>query len=182
VDPWTPIIIQPTEWGRIPALGHLEALKGEEWWDDRVIVSVHFYEPQVLTNRRKNAGRFSYPGPVPRYPNAARPETVDVNDAYITGMLEEARDWAGRVGVRLCVGEFGCARDVAGAGAYLAAVVGACRQLGIPHFAYAFREKVWNVMNYELGPSLENHQPLPRRSNPLIQAILPKYVWDSVYP
>jgi hypothetical protein len=60
VDKETPIILQPTFWGQSHAITYLtEFCKLQK----NVLMSVHFYEPQRLTNRHKNKGRYAFPGP-----------------------------------------------------------------------------------------------------------------------
>ncbi|HET6890058.1 MAG TPA: cellulase family glycosylhydrolase [Pyrinomonadaceae bacterium] len=59
VDKETPIVIDCGWWATAYAIQYLEPLR-----DDKVLYSVHMYEPYSYTNRKTNNGRFSYPGKV----------------------------------------------------------------------------------------------------------------------
>lgn len=68
IDQITPIIVEPNYWGRYYALENFSSFLTElKKYEKNIIVSVHFFEPHLLTNRQLNKNRFSYPGPIPIY-------------------------------------------------------------------------------------------------------------------
>jgi hypothetical protein len=54
------------------------------------------------------------------------------------------------------LGEVGIARDICGAAEYLRDVLACAAQQGWSSCVYAFREKTWSGMDYELGSNWES--------------------------
>jgi hypothetical protein len=116
--------------------------------DNRVLYSVHVYEPWSFITWRKNRGRHPYPG--------ADASGVLVDRKHLARVLEPVRRWQKRHGIpsrRILVGEFGIDRRIPGAADYLADLIDLFEGHGWHWAFYAFREDSWNGMNHELGPS-----------------------------
>lgn len=76
IDKITPIIVQPNYWGRYYALDRFAPFLGElKQYDENIIVSIHFFEPHLLTNRHFNKKKYEYPGKIPYYKYALYSET-----------------------------------------------------------------------------------------------------------
>lgn len=169
-DTVTPIILEPTFWGRVHALNKFpigEILK----LDSNLVFSVHFYEPMTLTSRIRNKGRYAFPCAVPWYDDVEFSEDTFWDESSITALIHKAKTWAVTNGVRMFLGEFGITRDIEGAESYLKAVMKACKITGMTGFAFSFRDPDWEAMDYEFGEDLKN---CSRRSenNSLMRAIV----------
>ena len=120
VDKDTPVVIDCGWWATAYALKYLKPLR-----DDKVLYSVHMYEPYSYTNRKANNGRFSYPGTVLVETDAVggtKHVDLDLNRLELEKMLRPVVDWQKAHGIgsnRLFVGEFGCNRMIGGAADYL---------------------------------------------------------------
>lgn len=151
VDVDVPIILQPAKMGSLDELENLSNFK-----EKNLIYSFHYYEPWVYFAKRKNQGRLSYPGEVPRWSTARARGPVDFwNLKHHKDRLAIVKDWAERRGLKphqIFVGEFGVWKDAKGADLYLQDVLSIFSQMGWPWAYYAFREVGWDNANLELGP------------------------------
>lgn len=119
--------------------------------DQRVLYSVHMYEPYAVTSapnmRRKHP--LAYPGPAPF---AGRTQQWD--GQRVARYLRQPLDWAEAMKVpreRLVVAEFGCMRRLPGCRQYLEDVLGVLERNRLHWAFYSFREDNWDGMDYELG-------------------------------
>jgi Cellulase (glycosyl hydrolase family 5) len=144
VDATTPIILDTGDYGAPLAARCLVPLD-----DPHVLYAAHMYEPYEYTTQRINNGRWRYPGVI-----SSGGRTQSWNAAAIAAELRPFVDWADAHGLardRLMLGEFGCDRRVAGCAAYLRDVIAAAEAAHLHWAFYAFREDVWDGMDYELG-------------------------------
>lgn len=159
VDSVTPIVIEPSFWGRCYALDKLpiHELKA---LDSNLLVSFHFYEPMILTQRCRNKGQFKFPGKVPIYENSSGSEELLVDEKFIRNRFEEVRQWGEDNAVKVVLGEFGICRNIKGAEDYMGAGLKMCRDAGISAYIFSFRDHEWDAMNFELGPDPCNSEPI----------------------
>lgn len=146
VDPRTPLVVESGLYATPWAFDYLQPLE-----DERVLYSFHMYEPYVYTTRRINAGRFSYPGPIP-VGDSGEERVFDAE--AIDEFFEPVRQWSERHGIpssRIFAAEFGCDRTTAGAAEYLADLLRVFNREGWHWAFYSFREDSWESMDYELG-------------------------------
>ena len=175
VDEITPVIIEPTFWAKPHALSlcsdFIQRIRAS---DSNIIVSVHFYEPQRLVSSKMNNGRYKFPGTVPLY-DCQNSEEECWDEERIDHEMKSLHDWEIQHDVKLFIGEFGIARQTAGAADYIRAVAAASLSHSISCFVYSFRETTWDDMNYELGPertaSILNTR-LSWNDNPLTKALM----------
>jgi endoglucanase len=154
-DPKRILLVNPSQWAAIPALGRLFLPDG----DDRIIASVHSYEPFQFTHQQASWVKYddlrdiSYPGP-PAKP-VALPDSLRENTglaqwlaAYNTRqgsdnpctaatfelLLDDAVAWSKRFGRPVHIGEFGCYQkaDPASRGRYLGDFRRAAEKRGLP--------------------------------------------------
>ncbi|MBK5000588.1 cellulase family glycosylhydrolase [Pseudomonas sp. S31] len=147
VDPLTPIMLDAGWYAAADAFGYWPAPLA----DDRVLYSLHMYEPYAATSapNMTRQAPFAYPGAVPF---AGRSERWD--GERIQQYLQQPLAWADAVGLprsRLVVGEFGCMRRLPGCRQYLEDVLTVLDQNALHWAFYSFREDNWEGMDYELG-------------------------------
>jgi len=178
VDPRTPIMLDA---------GWYAAADAFTYWphalaDQRLLYSVHMYEPYAATSapNLSRATPLGYPGAVP-----FGGQVQHWGAARVADYLRLPLAWAERVGVprqRLVVGEFGCMRRLPGCRQYLDDVLAALGRQGLHWAFYSFREDNWDGMDYELGTAkvpwrywqaIERGEPdpLPRQATPLFEPI-----------
>ena len=150
VDKVTPILIEPSYWAHIHTLSKLPIDRLLEI-DSNILVSFHFYEPQVMTFRDKNKNRFSFPSEIPVYPEIEYSEVITIDDKFIRDKFTDAMEWSNKNNVQLVLGEFGISRDIVGAQHYLNSIMKTSAEFGISSFIYSFRDETWDSMDYELG-------------------------------
>ncbi|RWS04677.1 hypothetical protein B4U79_16389, partial [Dinothrombium tinctorium] len=170
VDTLTPIIVETTFWAHCNALKFFpveDLLKIEK----NLIVSCHFYEPFFLTSRRRNAGRFKFPGEVYVYENSGW-DAIYWDETKIMEKINEIKRWSDEKQVKVFVGEIGISRDVSGADKYLAAVIDSCCKCDLTTMIYSFGEECWDNMNYELGTEQSVNYNLKWSENPLMIEIM----------
>ncbi|KOQ76141.1 glycoside hydrolase family 5 protein [Stenotrophomonas maltophilia] len=136
--------------------GWYAAADGFNYWpaplaDNRLLYSVHMYEPYAATSapNQKRAKPWRYPGSVPFGGHSERWDA-----ARIRSYLQQPMDWAKTHGVganRMVVGEFGCMRRWPDCSRYLQDVLQVLEQDKVHWAFYAFREDGWDGMDYELG-------------------------------
>jgi aryl-phospho-beta-D-glucosidase BglC (GH1 family) len=152
VDKETPIVIDCGWWAAADSIQYLKPLP-----DNRVLYSVHMYEPYSYTNKKTNNGRFSYPGTVLLETDVAdktNPVEVNLNSIELQKMLSPVAEWQKKHGIksnRFLVGEFGCNRTVSGAANYLSDLIDMFNQHHWHWAFFTFRQDFWDGMDYELG-------------------------------
>ncbi|MHC6224472.1 glycoside hydrolase family 5 protein [Pseudomonas sp. X10] len=147
VDPLTPVMVDA---------GWFAAADAFTYWpaplaDDRVLYSVHMYEPYAATSAPNMSRQkpFAYPGPVPF---GGQSQVWD--ESRVGEYLHQPLRWADAMQVprsRLVVGEFGCMRRLPGCLQYLEDVLGVLDKTRLHWAFYSFREDSWDGMDYELG-------------------------------
>ncbi|CAG2107225.1 unnamed protein product [Medioppia subpectinata] len=149
VDKMTPIIIESSYWANVDTLSNLSIDKLIEM-DDNIMVSFHFYDPQLLTQRRRNQNRYSFPSQIPDFENIKWPKMTTIDGNFIDAKFLSAIQWSQKFNVKLVLGEFGISREVSGAHQYLDSIMKACKTYAISSFIYSFRDEEWDSMDYEL--------------------------------
>ncbi|HDS1734402.1 TPA: cellulase family glycosylhydrolase [Pseudomonas putida] len=119
--------------------------------DQRVLYSLHMYEPYAATSAPNITRKtpFVYPGQVPF---AGRNELW--NAQRVAAYLQQPLDWLDAMQLprsRLVVGEFGCMRRLPGCREYLEDVLTVLERNALHWAFYSFREDSWDGMDYELG-------------------------------
>ncbi|WP_460419300.1 glycoside hydrolase family 5 protein [Pseudomonas sp. microsymbiont 2] len=147
VDDKTPIMVDAGWYAAADAFGYWpKALE-----DERVLYSVHMYEPYAATSAPNLARKqpFAYPGPVP-----FAGQTRQWDAEQVARYLQQPVDWADSMKLprsRLVVGEFGCMRRLPGCRQYLDDVLAVLDRQHLHWAFYSFREDSWDGMDYELG-------------------------------
>ncbi len=147
VDPNTPVMVDAGWFASADAFGYWQA----PLQDDRVLYSVHMYEPYAATSApnllRKDP--ISYPGPAP-----FGGKSQQWNAERVSQYLDLPLAWMARMRLphsRLVVGEFGCMRRLPGCTEYLEDVLSVMDRHRLHWAFYSFREDNWDGMDYELG-------------------------------
>jgi hypothetical protein len=152
IDGDTPIMVesgfyaQPSAYCEFP----------DKLMDDKVLYSVHMYEPYDFTSNKNFAGgaRYSYPGNIPFGDG-----TILWNRATILEYFKPFENWTQNHGIpmnRIVVSEFGCMRRNPGAANYLDDLVAMFEDKKYHWAFYAYREDGWDGYDYEIGTG-----PLP---------------------
>ncbi|MDH0301160.1 MULTISPECIES: cellulase family glycosylhydrolase [unclassified Pseudomonas] len=147
VDDKTPVMVDAGWYAAADAFGYWPRALA----DQRVLYSVHMYEPYAATSA-PNLARpqpIPYPGPVP-FAGQLQPWDGERVARY----LQQPVDWADAQRLprsRLVVGEFGCMRRLAGCRQYLEDVLTVLDRHQLHWAFYSFREDSWDGMDYELG-------------------------------
>lgn len=152
-DAEIPIVIESGLFATPATFSYLDTLA-----DDKLLYSFHFYEPYSYTTRRINKGGISYPGPV--YVQAID-QTLTMDLTLLDSLLQPVRDWSVRNGIpanRVFASEFGGDRMSAGIDQYFSDLIKAFNTAGWHWAFYAFREDVWESMDYELGTQKPNYK------------------------
>ena len=151
VDPLTPVMVE----GGFHANPRSLAAWPARLDDARVLYAFHMYEPYDATS----APNLRREHPL-RYPGATTGDgatrTAWDREA-VAAHVGTAFDWARAQGLpptRVVAGEFGCMRRWADCAVYLGDVIDAIEARGGHWAFYAFREDVWDGMDYELPPEL----------------------------
>ena len=146
-DAETPVMLDAGWFAAADAFAYWPAPVG----DQRVLYSVHMYEPYAVTSApnmtRKH--RLAYPGPAP-----FAGQTQQWDGQRVARYLRQPLDWAETMKVpreRLVVAEFGCMRRLPGCRQYLEDVLGMLEHNRLHWAFYSFREDNWDGMDYELG-------------------------------
>lgn len=147
VDGKTPVMVDAGWYAAADAFGYWPAALE----DERVLYSVHMYEPYAATSAPNLARRqpYAYPGPVPF---AGKTQQWDAGQ--VARYLQQPVDWAAAIKLprsRLVVGEFGCMRRLPGCRQYLEDVLTVLDRQQLHWAFYSFREDSWDGMDYELG-------------------------------
>ncbi|MXN73931.1 cellulase family glycosylhydrolase [Burkholderia sp. 4701] len=152
VDPATPVMVDSGYHANSRSL----AAWPKRLSDDRVLYAIHMYEPYAATSapNSKRAAPLRYPGATTDY--AGGKQSWD--RTAVANHIGVAFDWAAAQGLkptRIVVAEFGCMRLWPDCGTYLKDVMDAVDARGGHWAFYAFREDVWDGMDYELPASLK---------------------------
>jgi hypothetical protein len=145
-DRETPIVVEAGLYATPWAFEYLEPLQ-----DDKILYSLHMYEPYEYTTRRVNQGRFRYPGKT-LIGDLGRERFFDRR--ALDEFFDPVRRWAKDHRIpanRIFAGEFGCDRKAEGAARYLADLISIFDREGWHWAFYTFREDGWESMDYELG-------------------------------
>lgn len=147
VDAKTPVMVDAGWYASADAFGYWQA----PLQDDRVLYSVHMYEPYSATSApnllRKEP--IPYPGPAP-----FGGEVQQWDAERVRQYLNLPLAWMARMKLphsRLVVGEFGCMRRLPGCSEYLEDVLSVMDRHRLHWAFYSFREDNWDGMDYELG-------------------------------
>lgn len=140
IDKETPIILDSSAYADPQTFSLLIPQK-----DENIIYSFHMYEPYEYTNHKINNGKFKYPGQI----KGKQWDKQALKD-YMSSVVAFQKKH--RVAChRILVGEFGGHRMSPGLEKYFEDLINIFNQKSW-HFAfYAFREDVWDGMDYELG-------------------------------
>ncbi|OJW71516.1 MAG: glycosyl hydrolase [Candidatus Amoebophilus sp. 36-38] len=140
VDQETPIILDSSTYADSKTF---KTLKPHV--EENILYSFHMYEPYEYTNYKINQGKFSYPGQI----NGKNWDKKELQ-AYMQDVahFQKINNIPSN---RILVGEFGGHRTSKGLAQYFKDLISIFKENGW-HFAfYAFREDVWDGMDYELG-------------------------------
>lgn len=146
VDTETPIIVESGLYATPWAFDYLEPLN-----DDKIIYSFHMYEPYTFTTKKLNNGQYSYPGKITIDETG---EEFGLNRESLNQFLNPIKEWSKKHDIptnRIWVGEFGCNRHIDGVEHYLKDLISIFNNNNWHWSFYAFREDVWEAMDYELG-------------------------------
>ena len=179
IDQDTPILLDCWFHGDASGLQYIQPLK-----DEKILYSIHFYNPWVFATFRVNKNRFSYPA---KMPVGDSDETQPWKPDTLRNHFQSVLDWAKRHDMpanRIVVGEFGCDRRVAGAKKYLGDLINIFNAHKWHWAFYSFRSYDWDGLDYELGTEKlgwkywqareagKSHEELiQRRDNPLFNVI-----------
>jgi aryl-phospho-beta-D-glucosidase BglC (GH1 family) len=170
-DRTRPIVLEAPCWANPLALSAIHPLPNQ-----RIVYSFHMYTPHRYTMRAQNRRRYSYPGRVPRWPNAPAAEPDLWDKSKIEQFLGHVVAWQSTHDIsshQIFVGEFGVTRDSLGAAAYLTDLTAVFRQNDWRWCLYAFRDDAWDAMDYELSDDLGNM--LYRRRNSLFDVVASQF-------
>ncbi|PVZ38936.1 cellulase (glycosyl hydrolase family 5) [Pseudomonas sp. CC120222-01a] len=147
VDAKTPVMVDAGWFASADAFGYWQA----PLQDDRVLYSVHMYEPYSATSAPNllRKAPIDYPGPAPFGGESQQWDAERVRQ-YLSLPLA----WMERMKLpssRLVVGEFGCMRRLPGCSEYLEDVLSVMDRHRLHWAFYSFREDNWDGMDYELG-------------------------------
>lgn len=146
-DADTPVMLDAGWFAAADAFGYWPAPLA----DQRVLYSVHMYEPYLVTSAPNMTRKqpIAYPGPAP-----FAGQTQQWDGQRVAQYLRQLLDWAAAMNVprsRLVVGEFGCMRRLPGCRQYLEDVLSVLDRHRLHWAFYSFREDNWDGMDYELG-------------------------------
>jgi len=147
VDAKTPIMVDAGWYASADAFGYWQV----PLQDDRVLYSVHMYEPYSATSAPNLSRKvpIDYPGLAP-----FAGEIQQWDAERVRQYLELPLAWMERMKLprsRLVVGEFGCMRRLPGCSEYLEDVLSVMDRHRLHWAFYSFREDNWDGMDYELG-------------------------------
>ncbi len=146
-DAETPVMLDAGWFAAADAFAYWPAPLG----DQRVLYSVHMYEPYAVTSAPNMTRKrpLAYPGPAP-----FAGQTQQWDGQRVARYLRQPLDWAEAMKIpreRLVVAEFGCMRRLSGCRQYLEDVLGVLERNRLHWAFYSFREDSWDGMDYELG-------------------------------
>ena len=140
VDKSTPIILDSSAYADPKTFKNLKKHN-----DSKVLYSFHMYEPYIYTNCKINKASFIYPGKIGNlYWN--RSALKDYMKS-VTLFQKNSKIHSSRI----LVGEFGGHRTTKGLDKYFKDLLEIFNENSWHYAFYAFREDVWDGMDYELG-------------------------------
>ena len=140
VDKDTPIILDSSAYADAKTF---DLLVPQE--DKNILYSFHMYEPYEYTNYKTNKGRFKYPGNI-----SAKQWSQNALKEYMSAVIKFQKTH-NIASDKILVGEFGGHRMSPGLEKYFEDLITIFNAENW-HFAfYAFREDIWDGMDYELG-------------------------------
>lgn len=152
VDLETPIVLESSNYADPKALEKLQPMA-----DDNLLYSFHMYEPFQYTNQEQNQGKYTYPGYASMSPTECLTcpaelqywDKLKVKD-YLSAVarFQEKHDIPSS---RILAGEFGGHRTSKGLEFYFQDLIDIFHKHQWHHAVYAFREDVWDGMDYEFG-------------------------------
>lgn len=146
VDTETPIILESGLYATPWAFDYLTPIK-----DDKIIYSFHMYEPYIFTTKKLNNEQYSYGD---KLVVDKRIEPFELSRESLSQFFRPINEWVEKHNIsanRIWVGEFGCNRHIEGVEHYLKDLISIFNQHKWHWSFYAFREDVWEAMDYELG-------------------------------
>lgn len=167
VDEATRLMISPPHWSSSVALpSMLNELGTAEftWLKQQSILSVHVYDPHVLTTWRRHEGKYTFPGDVPIYPKAQHTEVEAWDEERLRCLVRTIATHATKAGIHVCVTEIGIDRRVEGALLYLQAATAECLAQGVSCLLYSFRARTWDGMDLEIGNQAASRSRHPTSS------------------
>jgi len=146
VDSDMPIVLESGLYATTATFAYFEPLP-----DDKLLYAFHFYDPYNYTTRRINKGNIAYPGKI--YVEAIH-DTLALNEHLLDSLLQPIRDWSQKNKVpanRIFASEFGGDRMSPGITNYFSDLINRFNSEDWHWSFYAFREDIWESMDYELG-------------------------------
>lgn len=140
VDDETPIILDSSAYSDPKTFEKLQIID-----DEKVIYSFHMYEPYKYTNKRLNNGVFEYPDQI----DGAYWDKRALEDYMSSVVKFQIKNNV--PSNRILVGEFGCYRMSRGIENYFKDLTEIFNANSWHYAFYAFREDIWDGMDYELG-------------------------------
>ncbi len=139
-DEHTPIILDSSSYGDSMTFKELKPHS-----DKNIIYSFHIYEPYIYTNLKTNNGQFCYPGII----NGKNWDMDTLRD-YMSAVnhFQKSNHIPSN---RIFAGEFGGHRMTCGLDEYFKDLISIFNDNNWHYAFYAFREDIWDGMDYELG-------------------------------
>jgi hypothetical protein len=178
VDRDTPIMVESGFYSQPPSYCEFP----DTFSDDRILYSVHMYEPYAFTSNGnfRSGAKYVYPGNIPFGDGI-----VWWDKNTIRKYFEPFENWIKIHNIplnKIVVSEFGCMRRNPGAERYLSDMVSILEDKKYHWAFYAFREDGWDGYDYEIGTKAlpwsywqareRGEFPLPpREPNPLFNSI-----------
>lgn len=153
IDKVTPIIVESGLFSTPWAFEYLTPIE-----DENIIYSFHMYEPYVFTTKRINKGRYRYPDKM--YIDDLGAE-FQLDKEGLAEFLKPIQNWSDKYQIpsnQIWVGEFGCNRHIEGVENYLQDLISIFNEHNWHWSFYAYREDVWEAMDYELGKEKVFHK------------------------
>jgi cysteinyl-tRNA synthetase len=149
VDPDTPIIINSINWASSEWFSVLEPVDLE-----RVVYSLHAYDPDAYTTQEQGEDSI-------RYPDEVRDggETIIFNRSWLADGFRPALEFAQTHDVPIFVGEFGAMRWVPNAADFVSDQISLFEEHGWNYTYYVWRgdEPFFDGFNMEIGPDPDSH-------------------------
>lgn len=171
VDDATAIVVEPTFFGQAYSLEFMAANNFLKTVDpmNKLVMSVHFYEPSALTTLRQD---MEFPGDIVIYPyNKTNSKSTFWDETKVKERIEYLRNWSATHAIPMFIGESGIGRKVVGAEKYLQAVLRCCHDNEISCLLYAFRDEDWEGMDYEYGLQKMSGELRRNAENPLMKLV-----------
>jgi hypothetical protein len=178
VDSDTPIMVESGFYSQPPSYCEFP----DKLPDDKILYSVHIYEPYAFTSNGnlRNGAQYTYPGNVPFGDGI-----VLWNKNTMLRYFEPFEHWIKTHTIplnKIVVSEFGCMRRNPGAVHYLEDMISILEDKKYHWAFYAFREDGWDGYDYEIGTRAlpwsywqarerGEFPPPPRENNPLFDII-----------